>query len=1006
MIKAEEIYARTDGGKQIILDMFPGSRAGFASRHNFKIREDDKNASCTVFQTSDGRWLLQDKGGHDTKAKNALQLVMEREELDYAAAILWCAQKYAPDLLDDKDRERSFNPQPDISEVPPVDSVAVNIRPSGEFTKAELDILGYNITPEVCADLCLKPMDSYVTAKNADGKSSRIAANETYPMFYYDYGDYGRLYCPLSKRYRFTWKDKTRIEKEDADALDGWKKGGKKGKRPAVRMIPFCGEKEFMERYRLAVAGEWKAETTIISEDGEHEEKVDNKWDKLVVCSGGSDALNIKNAGYHVCWLNSETAKFTEYEFNILSSMARNIYILYDIDDTGLRNMYDIALRFLEVSIIRLPEDLKKHRDRKGKPCKDAKDFFMYYRKPEMQNPFRLFDELVKLSGGLKFWTEIDLPKGGKKFDINNDQMYSFLEASGYYTIETTTKNEGFTFCRIEGNEVTLIDKESIAAECSMYLLEYLRTHPKYYDQKLVNAIHRSKQITAGGLVKLRRIKPDFNAFTEQYDYLWFRNGIFRIGADGIVKVKDSECPYLIYSSKIIDHDFRPEKPYFDISPTPEYQAIKDRLAAAVPASPEFYSLESQIDTMEDMKKYRVEIREWGSTFMNYIWNTGREYWRDEEAGRQLSDIQKREYRLTFISKTLAIGYMLSKYKTSGQPYALYAMETVQADSDEHLGGTGKSLFLKSMEKIRKQEYVDGQRIDLSSMRFIFQNVVKDITDTIFLDDLDSKVPMKTFMNMVTGKMTIDVKHGKGFTMDYTESPKLGFTSNHAIRNFDDSLNRRIWFAAFSDYYHSDSIQRKLKLRSPRTEFGKDLIDQYTPDEMNAFYNFMLNCMVQWHKIHERVQPPMKSIMQRTLIRAMGQDFFDWAEDWFSDDRLNTYVDQEEAIAAYSKSISSRSQQFLTPKKFKEAMTLWCQYHQDDGYVFNPDSIFTSESDRKHQRIHRKENGVDKYYFYVETPGVNPVAAPFPGGDAGEPPIPPPVIHGTSSRNLEDEPPF
>ena len=1009
MITRDDIFRRTNGGKDVILRLFPASEAGFERRHNFKIRPDDKNASCTVFQASDGTWLLQDKGGADTKAKNAIQLVMEIEGLDFAGAITWIAQNFCPDLLDEKEREKILNPEPTVTEAPAIDTIAVNIRPSGEFTKAELAMLGYEITPDICAELCLKPLDSYVTQKNKEGKSFQIAGNEGYPMYYYDYTLYGKIYCPLSKKFRFQWKDKAKIQTEDEAAFSAWEQGGKKGPAPKSRIIPFSGEKDFMTRYTQAVNGEWKPEETVPTEDGDGEEVVDKMWDKLIICSGPSDALNVKSAGYHVCWPNSETAKFTEYEFNILSSLAKKIYILYDIDETGIRNMYDIALRFLDISIIRLPEDLKKHRDRRGKPCKDAKDFFMYYRKPESQNPVRLFDELVKLSGGLKFWTATQMQKGGWKYDINNDQMYAFLEASGYYTIETTTKTEGFTFCRIEGNKVTLIDKEAIAAECSMYLLEYLRTHPKYYSQALVNAIHRSKQISAGNLVKLRRIHPDFNAFNEIYDYLWFRNGIFRVGADGIVKVKDSECPYLIYSSKIIEHDFSIEQPYFDITPTPELQSLRDQLAKLSPGTPDFYSLEAKIDTMDDMKKYGLEVRKWGSDFMKYVWNTGREYWRDEEHGVPLSDNQQREVRLNFISKCLAIGYMLSKYKTSGQPYALYAMEMVQADEDEHLGGTGKSLFLKSMERIRCQEYVDGQRIDTNNMRFIFQNVVKNMTDTIFLDDLDSKVPMKTFMNMVTGKMTIDVKHGKGFTLDYIESPKLGFTSNHAIRNFDDSLNRRIWFAAFSDYYHSDSTQRKLKLRSPRTEFGKDLIDQFTPDEMNHFYNFMLTCLVMWHKIHERVQPPMKSIMQRTLVRAMGQDFFDWAEDWFIDERLNTYVDQDEAIEAYCKSIAAVNQRFVKPAKFKEQMKLWCQYHADEGYVFNPDSIFTNASDLKHQRIHKKVNGADHYYFYVDTKGdVIPPVEPAPEGGpgAGPEPLPPSPVTMDSSSEGDDDAPF
>ena len=55
------------------------------------------------------------------------------------------------------------------------------------------------------------------------------------------------------------------------------------------------------------------------------------------------------------------------------------------------------------------------------------------------------------------------------KYDINNDQLYSFLEASGFYTIATTSKAEGFTFCRIRDNVVTLIDKEPSKAVTDIY---------------------------------------------------------------------------------------------------------------------------------------------------------------------------------------------------------------------------------------------------------------------------------------------------------------------------------------------------------------------------------------------------------------------------------------------------------------------------------------------------------------------------------------------------------
>lgn len=974
MITAEDIYAATEGGKSVILFYYPQSAPGFSSRRNFKMRTDDRNASGTVFHSKDGHWLLQDKGGSDTQAYNAITLVQREQGLTYPQAIDWIAAKFAPELLEDKSAARALRPQPDFQEVQPVDAVSVQYRESGKFTESELAILGHKITPEVCEELCLKPLDFYITQKNSKGKSYRCSGNENYPMYAYDYGTYGKIYQPLGE-FRFLWYG----SKEDKQAM------------------PLSGEKDFMERYAKAVAGTLTLEAEVENDEGE-KETVDLTWDSLIICSGPSDALNVKSAGYHVCWPNSETADLTEYQFNILSKMAKKIYILYDIDDTGIRQMYRVALRYLDISIIRLPEELKEKRTRSGKPCKDAKDFFMYFRRPENQDPVKLFNELVKLSGGLKFWSAVQQKNGQYKYDINNDQLYSFLEASGYYTIETSTTKEGFTFCRVMDNVVTLIDKDAIASECTTYCLEYLRTHPKYYSQQLVNSIHRSKQITAANLQRLHRIHPDFNAFTESHDYLWFRNGIFRIGADGITKVKTSDCPYMVYASKIIDHDFKPEKvSYFDIGYTEEYRAALDRISAAAPLSPEYYTLVKELDTIDDMKRYTLEIRQWATTFMQYVYNTGRAYWRKEEAGYTLNDLELAETRLNFISKCLALGYMLCKHKNSGQPYAVYAMEMEQGDEDEHLGGTGKSLFCNAIEKVRCQHYVDAQRMKEDKMQFFLQGVVRGVTDTVFMDDLNNSIKLHLFMNMVTGKMVVDVKHANPFTLDFLESPKLCWTSNHAIKNFDDSLNRRIWFAAFSDYYHSDSVKRGLKQRSPRSEFGKDLIDQYTPDEMNAFYNFMLNCMMMWHKIHERVQPPMKAIMQRTLIKSMTEDFFWWAEDWFIESRLNVFVDEDEAIDAYSSTLSKRSQDFLSKKKFKDKLKEFCQYH---GWTFNPDSVFTSPSDKKANRIHRKENNQDKYYFYIDT-GVNrPEDLPADGGAGaqGQLDLPP--------DNADDQAPF
>lgn len=205
MIKQEDIYAATEGGKAVILYFYPQSAPGFSGRRNFSIRgADDRKPSCTVFQKS-GIWWLQDKGGSDTKAYSAIELVRREMNLNFPKAIEWIAEKFAPDLV--QSERQGFVPdipRPDMQEVPPQDSYSVEFRKGGKFTDKELALLGHMITQEICDMFALKPLVSYTTRANAKGKSYRLSGNENYPIYYYDYGKFGKIYQPLGE-FRFLW---------------------------------------------------------------------------------------------------------------------------------------------------------------------------------------------------------------------------------------------------------------------------------------------------------------------------------------------------------------------------------------------------------------------------------------------------------------------------------------------------------------------------------------------------------------------------------------------------------------------------------------------------------------------------------------------------------------------------------------------------------------------------------------------------------------------------------
>lgn len=989
-ISKEDIWNATENGKSVILDIYPQSEVCFQSggRRNFKIRPDDKNPSCAVFQSREGVWMVQDKGGSDTRAMTAIQLVMREQNLDFGQAVAYIAEHYAPQLLEGKNYT-PVKPKPDMQEMPAQDGYSLQLRESGVFTEKELGLLGWQITPERCAEFGLKPLDAYITPRNKNGKSYRISANENYPMYYYDYGTrgkedgeqaWGKIYQPLGDL-RFMYY------------------GNK------VENFIF-GDLEFIDEYQAAKKDPfYKKKTVEIDAEGNPVEK-DGKWEHLVICSGPSDALNVRNAStdkadYHVCWLNSETAELTEYEFSILQRLAKNIYILYDIDETGIANMYRIALRYLDIKIILLPSELSRFKDRKGKPCKDAKDFFTHFRRPENQNPRRLFDELVTLAGSLKFWKE-QYSKKGVSYDINNEQLYAFLRASGYFRIPSDSQKKGYTFCKVDDNVVRLIDETAISSECAAYLLDYIKTHPKYYSQELANTVYRSKQTSLSSLEHMHMIKPDFTNWNATSNHFFFKNGIFKVSKTGTELVKAADCPCMVYSDKITDFNFSPmekepgKMPFFDIEYTEEYREMLSQLQAAPLASPEYNFIKKEIDTLPDTEKYRVIYHKRGFSFMEYLFNTGKVYWRKVEVGLPLTEEEEKEQNLHFISKAMVLGYLLDKYKEQSKAYAVFCMELEQSEVGDHLGGTGKSLFASSIKALRKQVYIDGYNINPQKGEFLLQGVERGITDNVFLDDLSKQVDLHKFMPMITGDMVVNPKYVAAFTIDYDESPKVIFTSNHAINGFDASLRRRTWFCGFSDYYHAEDMQRGLKERSPFTEFGKNLIKDYTDDEMNQMYNFLFNCLAVWMKLRQRIQPPMKDIEKRNLQRQLTEEFLAWADTYFTDTKLNTLVDISVAFEAYKAVLPPKAAMTIRPATFKKKLIQFCTFKE---WIFNPDHLKVTTTDKEYNRIHKKVNGEDVYYFYIDTSNS-------PNGGNAEPAEPAELDLGFDNDADDDKPIF
>jgi hypothetical protein len=467
-------------------------------------------------------------------------------------------------------------------------------------------------------------------------------------------------------------------------------------------------------------------------------------------------------------------------------------------------------------------------------------------------------------------------------------------------------------------------------------------------------------------LASLEKIKFeffDFKSFGKDFDFFFFKNTALKISKDGLMPIKLTAVNKYVYDFKILDHSFELADPPFDISYSRKFLDIQRQLNAVSPRSPEYFILKQKIDQLPDYEKYSLNIYDNDFSFLKYVYNTGRIYAKKEQGGT-LTETEIKETDLCFIAKVCAIGYMLFRYKESSQAYFTYAMETEQGAEGEHQGGTGKSILFTSIEYCRNQLYVDGQKPDMQNNEFLFAGVERGVTENIIFDDISNRIDLHRFLNTITGKMEVNAKYQNATVIPFQESPKVSGTSNHGLKNFDESMRRRTWFVAFGPYYHAENKIKNIKEFNPYIEFGKNLISDYTPDEMNKFYNFMAWCLHSYLKFRKKIEPPMESIEKRNLQRVMTEEFIWWADDWFTNERLNINIPKQTAFECYKSTLTKQIADTIKMKTFTNKLQLYCFYM---GYEYNPAELLISDSEKERGEIREWHDNQNVYCFHIRT---------------------------------------
>ncbi len=847
----QKILDATHGGLDIILYYYPQARECVDGRAKaFKMRPSERTASACIKQFN-GVWRVTDFGDGGT-ALSPFDIAMHAECLPFSQTLFLLADRYGVD-----NRISAEVNKPKISH-----RKAKAGEKEGDFsykakttpTAGELAVMGAFVKATTMERYNYFALESYtITKADANGtlKTTTFESTDTYPIFMHDCGEFQKIYKPLeyNKAYRFFYR----------------------GTKPKDYIN---GLAELRRAYdKLVESEEWK--------DDESPTKGKKKLPEAIFCSGERDALNIAGLGYFPLWLNSETAMLDERDFAEIQRMVEKVYNIPDIDDTGIRRGRELALRYLDIYTVELPEWLKQYKDNRGRPRKDLRDFL------ELRPYNGEFIKLLANAPQCKFW-RVEETEKGTKTNINTAHLLWFLRCNGFAKITDKVSHED-KYIRIIDYRVEAYTPKQIRSFVKADLEQ------RMVGTEVVNLYLNSKRTGVSLADDLRTADISFVKNTHNSRTFFFENKCVTVYADRIEEQHNSDTKAYTWVENISPHRFKLLDPAFRITAN----------ASGV----------QQLDLLNT-----------DSHFARFLINASRIYWREEfenristvaeenEAyahdfkfnlfGERLTFDEKAEQARHFVNKVYTLGYILHRFKFDSKSMAVWIMENKLTDEDESAGGSGKSFFLKAIKKLALSSIVTLQGRDRKSTenKHLLDRVSSN-TDLLLIDDAHRFFDFDFFYTMITGETTINPKGGKSFEIAYEDSPIMAITSNFPPPNDDGSTMRRMLNVVFSDYYHQKTPTNDYReSRSIYDDFGYDIFGvEYREEWYNQDINFMLNCLQFYLSTipYKGVfQPPMENVIKRINIAKMGNSFKDWAEGYFSPDgdNLNVLLNRAEVF--------------------------------------------------------------------------------------------------------------
>jgi len=893
MITREDILKGTNGGLDIIFHFYPQAREIHGTNKLFKIRSADDTPSVGLKEFN-GEWKITDFGD-DGKAISAIDICMREMDIKSSEAFHFLADYFGitGEVITPKIHRPEFRT-----------TNATEDEKDGDFkfelkekmSSRELSILGPKVEQNHCDLLHYSAVKSYSRTK--EGKTKIKYSTDNYPIFVREckYEVTGGKAASFFKFY------------EPMNADKKWRFFSH-GTKPANYIHGLLELKQAYAKYKVEQE-RWEENIKKLEEGKPIKYK---KLEEAIICSGERDALCLKALGYFPIWKNSESDQLTEQGYKEIAYCVDRIYNIPDIDDPGVTNGMRMAMKFIDIYTVWLPDRLKGFKDQRGKPRKDFRDFCEIW--PEKNN----FRNLLNMARPVQFWESVFNNKGQKRLEINSDYVTYFLRCNGFVSLENKNAKTGRIYVRLQNGVV----QEVNASDVKDSLIEFVAN--RYEPVEIRNLVNDSARVTESN-IRLNKVELNFEDYTPDSQFFFFPNAVWEVTADNIKEFKYENIKRCVWDEELIKHKVNRLESSFKIF-------LQDESG-----NPEF-----DIKINEDSS----------SNFMRYLINSSRIYWRNEleKDGKFPDGLTLAEYkekykfsidgpRLTkkeiaeqkqhLINKIFSMGYLLHRYKAKTRAWCVYAIDGKVDETGKSNGGSGKSFFFEALKKIMKTMQFNGRDNDLTKNKHIFDGTTEH-TDLHFIDDASQHFDFNYFYGPITNDLPVNPKNNKPFIIPFSLSPKYGLTTNYVPTKTDPSTMRRLLYVVYSDYYHQmthDNDYKETRLIADDFD-GKQLLEgNYPEEEWNADINFFIDCC-QFYlsaiKKGHKIEPPMGEVMDRIHMAQMGNAFYEWAEVYFSvgSGNCDELISREAALKNF-KNISGIST--WSTQKFTTALKAYCEY--------------------------------------------------------------------------------